>query len=172
MFAVRKRRTAEHIRADIAVRYVELLCARAGYVTSVPRQGGDYGIDIEIETFDERGFVESEEIKIQVKAAKRLARKANGREFAIRLDQRDLHHWLGGVLPVILVIYDQSRDRAYWSYIQRYFESHPKLSLKSQARKRTIGVKQSDLLTVRAIHRFARWKNEIVREANEAVKHA
>jgi hypothetical protein len=53
----RKRRTREHILEDLSVHHVEGHVLRCGWV--VERMEHDYGIDLEILTFDRVGQVEA-----------------------------------------------------------------------------------------------------------------
>ena len=56
MKAQRKRRTREHIIADLAVNHVERQALLCGF--TVERNRYDYGIDLEITPFDENGEIE------------------------------------------------------------------------------------------------------------------
>jgi hypothetical protein len=52
----RKRRTREHVIADLAVHHVEGHALRSGFV--LERVVHDYGLDVELYTFNHRGEVE------------------------------------------------------------------------------------------------------------------
>ena len=65
----RKRRTREHVLADIGSKYAAYLAALAGCITTPPSEGGDYGYDLYLETFDASGFIENEVVRLQVKAS-------------------------------------------------------------------------------------------------------
>src|SRR5258707_468692 len=82
MPAGKKRRTKAHVRADVALKYVQWICARAGFTTSDAPQGAYYGIDLSMQTFDRAGEVESEEVRFQVKAVSRLRFVKAGSEIA------------------------------------------------------------------------------------------
>ena len=53
---MRKRRTREHIIADLSVNYVERFTLRAGHVAD--RVFFDYGYDLTVRTFNANGEVE------------------------------------------------------------------------------------------------------------------
>ncbi len=72
----RKRRTREHIIADLSVHHIEGHVLRCGWL--VERMAHDYGIDLELHTFDRSGQVQPGEILLQLKATDRL-RVALGR---------------------------------------------------------------------------------------------
>lgn len=63
---VRKRRTREHIIADLSANHVERHVLLCGY--SVERVVHDYGIDFLLYTYGAAGDIEAETIKIQLKA--------------------------------------------------------------------------------------------------------
>jgi hypothetical protein len=171
MPAGRKRRTRAHIHADIALRYVQWTCAKAGFTTSDSPPGGDYGIDLSLQTFDRTGDIESEEVKIQVKSVSRLKFVNDGRQIAYAIDKRDLGNWLEQIFPVILVVFHPRTTTAYWVYVQRYFARNSLFPLKTRTHSRTIHLNTADELDVAAVRRFARWKNDIARQARRMKLH-
>ncbi len=62
----KKRRTREHIIADLSISHTERQALLAGF--AVQRIVRDYGIDLFIATYDRFGEVENGEIRIQLKA--------------------------------------------------------------------------------------------------------
>ena len=69
----RKRRTREHIIADLSVNHVERHVLLCGYV--IERIRHDYGIDVAIYTFNKKGEVEDDRILVQLKATDQLRRR-------------------------------------------------------------------------------------------------
>ena len=59
-------------------------------------------------------------VYIQVKATDRLPRLAGGKTISWPVSRRDLKLWLQETYPVILVVYDGQKDKAYWIHIQAY----------------------------------------------------
>jgi hypothetical protein len=84
----RKRRTREHILEDLSIHHVEGHVLRCGWV--VERMEHDYGIDLEIITFDRVGQVEAGTILLQVKATDRLRVRPAMTTVRFRLDRSDL----------------------------------------------------------------------------------
>lgn len=167
----RKRRTRQHVIADIGAKHVEYLAAKAGLTTLSVPMGADYGIDLTLNTFDANGFIENEAVRIQVKAAERLGPLKKSGTIAFRLLTGDLHHWLQELFPVILVLYDSSADVAYWEYIQRYFESLAGFSLKGMRPATTIHINPRHVLTIEAIKEFAKFKRSVIEQAGGKVSH-
>jgi hypothetical protein len=112
-----KRRTRQHIIADLAANHVERVVLLCGHTAERIRH--DYGIDMFVRTYDERGFVEPGYLLFQLKAAERLRHVAGGQQIAIRLETAHLRQWLDEPVPVILVVYDADSDAAYWLDVQQ-----------------------------------------------------
>ena len=98
--ANRKRRTREHIIADLSVNFVERQALLCGH--SVERWLHDYGIDLLLRTFSANGQVESGAIYFQAKATDHLKRVADT-YVAVTIKRADLRAWLTEPFPVILV---------------------------------------------------------------------
>jgi hypothetical protein len=113
---MRKRRTREHIIADLSINHVERFALRCGYVTD--RVLFDYGYDLILRTFDENGEVEPGFLFLQVKASDRPDYNQSKEFVSVRADQRDIIAWQLESVPVILVVYDAQEDTAYWIHIQ------------------------------------------------------
>ena len=113
----RKQRTRQHVIADLGVLHVEGFILAEGH--TVQRLYQDYGYDLAMFTYDERGYLERDALFIQVKASESLRRVRS--DFAFDLDVRDFNLWISQRTPVILILFDSSRQRAYWLPVQQYF---------------------------------------------------
>jgi Domain of unknown function (DUF4365) len=124
IFGPRKRRTRQHVIADQSVHHVEGFILSCGYAAE--RIYRDYGYDLVMATFDNRGYVEPGRVYFQIKASETL--NTTGGSYVYDVDIRDYNLWLNEQVPVILVLYDALRGKAYWQGIQRYFilEGTPK----------------------------------------------
>ena len=58
----------------------------------------------------------------QLKAAERLEKVGSNYVFA--LDKRDYNLWMMEVFPVFLILFDATRRRGYWLFVQHYFSEH------------------------------------------------
>jgi hypothetical protein len=158
LFGPRKRRTRQHVIADLSVNYVERFIIEAGHTAQ--RLGPDYGYDLVMFTYDEQGFVEPDSVFLQVKAAEVL--RASGPAYVFQLDIRDYNLWMMEKMPVILILFDATRRQAYWLDVQRYFHENaarqPKRGVKSvrvQVPKRQV-VNRRALAQIRGIKWEAR----------------
>src|SRR5438128_5255936 len=112
----RKRRTREHIIADLGVNHVEKCILECGW--TVQRFNPDYGLDLLITTFNRRGEIENGDVRLQIKATDSIKKAAGGNAIAVRLTWRDMIYWLNEPSPVILVVYDAKSDQAWWLHLQ------------------------------------------------------
>jgi len=115
--APRKKRTRQHVIAAQSVNYVERFIIDDGHTAE--RQFNDYGYDLVLSTYDEEGFAEEGTVYLQLKSSEKLT--ARGNSFVFDMDVRDYTRWMREPMPVMLVLFDASKRRAYWLYIQRYF---------------------------------------------------
>ena len=113
----RKQRTRQHVIADLSVHHVEGFILEAGHTAQ--RLTSDYGFDLILFTYDVQGYVEPGLALFQIKARETL--KERGPNYVFDLDIRDYNLWVQENMPVILVLFDASRKRAWWLHVQGYF---------------------------------------------------
>lgn len=165
----RKRRTREHVIADLSVNHVERQVLLCGY--TLERIRYDYGLDLILSTFTSLGEAEYGEIYLQVKSTDRLHLVAGGQAIAVRVDRADLFAWSRFLCPVILVVYDAQADTAYWLYIQAHLVRQPiHLSARS-ASSVTVHVPVVNVLDQAAIRTFARLRDRIHAQVGGRVQH-
>ncbi|HEV3440384.1 MAG TPA: DUF4365 domain-containing protein [Gemmata sp.] len=114
----RKQRTRQHVIADISVHYVEGFILEEGHTAQ--RLSSDYSYDLLLRTFDEEGYAEAGLVLIQLKAAESL--QMAGSDYVFDVDVRDYQLWIIEEMPVLLILFDASRRKAYWLAVQRYFQ--------------------------------------------------
>lgn len=155
---MRKRRTREHVIADLSVHHVEGFVLRCGW--TVERTRFDYGIDLIMRTYGPTGEVENGEVGLQLKATDTLPRSADGLKIPLRLEWRDLLFWLNESMPIILVVYDAVEDQAYWLNVQEYFRGQEWAKRATAATTVTVHVPISNVLDEAAVRLFARFRDE------------
>jgi hypothetical protein len=143
---------------------VERFILEAGH--TVQRLGSDYGYDLLMTTFDEHGYVEAGSVYFQFKAMETLA--ASGSDYVYDLDIRDYNLWIKEKLPVILILYDATRRRAWWLAIQRYFQDQVARGPKQGARTVRIRVSQRQVVNGRAIAKIRELKRIAIQQEFEA----
>jgi len=107
----KKRRTRQHMIADLAVNHVERSVLRCGY--TLHRIIHDYGLDAAITTYSANGEIENGVVWLQIKATDQVKRRKNDATANVRVHRRDLVYWSGELYPVILVLYDALADEAF-----------------------------------------------------------
>jgi hypothetical protein len=157
---VRKRRTPEHILADLSVNHVERQALLCGY--SVERMSHDYGIDLELFTYNSTGETEEGQILLQLKASKKFKIQSDNKSLILRIDRRDLVAWLAQPMPVILIAYDVKANRAYWLYLQSHFAKRKDFNLFAAGQEITVHVPLDNVVNPAAVRRFARFRNRVL----------
>jgi hypothetical protein len=163
----RKRRTREHIIADLSVHHVEGHVLRCGWV--VERIAHDYGIDLKMLTFDRSGQVQEGEVLLQVKATDRLRRRPAAESVPFRVARSDLISWRAERLPVILILYDARKDIAYWLYVQSYFHRLKGFNLFRAGETITVHIPLVNVVTPATVRKFARFRDLVVAQMQEVI---
>ena len=159
----RKLRTREHILADLSMNYVERQILLRGF--AVNRLHTDYGIDLLMLTNTDDGEIEVGQVLFQVKATDSLQVVGDGQDIACRIEVADLNSWRDECMPVILVLYDGQDDRAYWLYVQEYFDDSTGCGedrLMDQDSV-TVRIPKKNRLGRKAIERFRHFRDQRVK---------
>ncbi len=154
----RKRRTREHVIADLGVNYVERVVLLCGYTAE--RTTKDYGIDLTVETFDRRGEVEVGKIEVQVKATEVVATTTDGETVLFRVSIADLKRWLFELVPPILIVYDVQFEVGYWLDVQEYARAND-IDIVS-VRSATLRIPVANRWTPEAVRQLREVKNLLV----------
>jgi hypothetical protein len=117
--ASKPRRTRQHVIASQSRHYVEGFIIDKGYTAD--RRRDDYGYDLFMETYDDDGYIENGEIRIQLKATDRLIELKRADTLCIDIDAKHHELWTNELMPVFLILYDARERRAYWLHVQHYF---------------------------------------------------
>jgi hypothetical protein len=148
---LRKVRTPEHVIADLSYNFLERKVLQRGHWLDAPRN--DYGIDATMFHHNERGEVENGEVRFQLKATRRPKVSRNGVWIAQPVDARDLRYWYFEPYPVIVILYDAQRERAFWLHVQEYVDQHPEL-MESEAQSLTVRIPTRNKLHLFTIDRL------------------
>ncbi len=167
----RKLRTRQHVLADLSVNFVERQVLLRSF--AVNRMDSDYGIDLLMLTYEEDGAVESGHVLFQVKATDSPKLIQAGRSIACRIEVADLKAWQDEWMPVILVLYDGQRDKAYWLYVQQYLNDKNVAGedLLAEQDRLTVRIPRRNRLDRKAIERFRQFRNQHVELMKGAARH-
>jgi hypothetical protein len=155
-FSPRKQRTRQHVIADQSVNHVERFIIDEGHTAQ--RLEKDYGFDLILLTFDDQGYAEAGLVWLQLKAEETL--HLVGSSYVYDLDIRDYNRWMAEEMPVILVLFDAFRRKAYWCHVQSYFHEHPDRRPRKGAKSVRVRVPRRQLETRRAIARMRDLKED------------
>jgi len=164
----RKRRTSEHVLADLSVNHVERFILEEGHTAL--RGQSDYGYDLFMITHDEQGYAEPDFVRLQLKASANL--KAGRGGFVFDLDVRDYNLWMSEQMPVILILFDATRRKAFWLFLQQYFEQDASRCPKKGAKTIRVHVPKTQTFQRRAVARLRNWKQAVHQQLRVLVSHA
>ena len=99
---------------------------------------------------------------IQVKAAQVLHSVADGYVFDV--DIGDYNLWMIEEMPVILILFDASRRRAFWLFFQSYFREDAARRPKKTAKSVRVRVPKQQTVNRRAIAKMRDLKWEARRQ--------
>lgn len=156
----RKRRTREHVLADLSVNYVEKQALLCGF--GVDRVRLDYGIDLMVQTFNRRGEVENGWIPFQLKGTDRIKLVGGGSAVSCRIERADLRHWLNERQPVILTLYDARADVAYWLFVRGHFAGLAGFDMHRAPQRLSVAIPRRNVLDRAAMRHLARLKNDLL----------
>jgi len=156
----RKRRTREHIIADLGVNFVERQVLLSG--NTVERWVHDYGLDLVLFSYSADGEPESGMTLLQVKATDHLKTTSDGRFVTCRIERAHLRAWLTEPMPVILILYDAVNDRAFWLYVQTAFPGARRFQMARGSDRLTIRIPSSQKFDVIALTRLTAYGQRIV----------
>lgn len=160
MAIVRKRRTREHIIADLSVNHIERQVLLSG--DTVQRVGPDYGYDLFVFSHNDAGEQEPGEIRMQLKASDTPRALKAEPAISFPVSRTDLALWLFEPMPVLLIFYDAQADVAYWLFVQRYFEEINGFNLFAAPESVSVRIPRANVLDPDAIRLFSQYRREAV----------
>jgi hypothetical protein len=162
----KKRRTRSHVIADLSANYVEKFALENGF--SVERFRADYGYDLNIYTYDGRGEFENGFIYVQLKATDNLRINSKRATVSFQIDKRDYNLWNDEPYPVILIIFDSVKKKAYWLYFQKYFQDNT-IKIKSHTKSLSLSIPTRNKVHQKSLQRFKEFKNELLNQVKKMV---
>lgn len=159
----RKRRTREHVLADLSLNHLERFILEEGHTAQ--RTGSDYGYDLVMLTHDADGYAEPGLVYFQLKAAETLDVSAS--DYVYDVDVRDYNLWVREESPVILVLFDATRRRAFWLPVQKYFRDDTARRPKRGARSVRVRLPRRQVVNRRAIAALRDLKGQVLNRERE-----
>lgn len=156
----KKRRTREHVIADLAVNYVERAVLKCGW--TLHRIVHDYGLDACLTTYNSRGEVENGVVWMQVKATDQVQRLKQSPAIALRVARKDVLSWIGELYPVVLVVYDAATEQAYWYHVQAELRGGKVFEMARSGATLTMQIPLAQVIDELAIREFQLLKAQCV----------
>jgi hypothetical protein len=151
----RKRRTREHVIADLGVNHVEKCILQCGWTAQ--RFSPDYGLDLLMTTFNRRGEIENGDVRLQIKATDAIKVRHGQDAIGVRLEWRDVVYWLNEPLPVILVVFDAKASQAWWLHLQQSLREEGKSPARGATL--TVNIPLTNMLNTKAVRRFRKLRD-------------
>jgi len=165
----RPQRTREHIIASQSHNYIEKFFIDKGH--TVDRPGEDYGYDVIVNTFDDQGYAESGEIRIQLKASDNHNYIKNKTFISFGITRKHYELWMNELMPVFLVLYDAQEKKAYWLYVQEHFASDPSQKPKAGAQTLTLRVPVVNEFTEATVDYIRESKLKVLAQITGKIQH-
>jgi hypothetical protein len=166
--ASRPRRTREHVIAAQSVNYLEKFFIDKGH--TVDRPAEDHGFDLIVNTFDDEGYAEHGDIRIQLKASDSPDYSDDGSYASLSIKVQHYHFWIRQPMPVFLVLYDARKAVAYWLYVQSYFGIDPARGPKAGAESVTLRIPVANVFTATTVD-YARERKNLIVDQTSGIKH-
>ena len=158
----RKQRTRQQVLADLSVHHVEGFVLEAGHTAQ--RLTHDYGYDLLLTTYDERGYIEPGLVNVQLKSMESMA--ATKSAYVYDLDVRDYNLWAVESEPVLLILFDAARRKAYWLHVQSYFHQDAARRPKAGAKTVRVRVPTRQLVSGKAVLKWREIKRGTFNQAS------
>jgi hypothetical protein len=155
--------------ASQSANYVERFVVHQGHTAD--RSESDYGYDLFLFTYDDQGYIEPGLVYIQLKATDSLKGSADGTAWVFRVDTAHYNAWTAEPLPVFLVLYDAQRQRAYWLYVQQYFNADPSRRPRAGAQSVTVHIPKDQRFSRHTVGLMRRCKEDILGQIEGVVHH-
>jgi hypothetical protein len=165
----RKQRTRQHVIASQSANFIERFIIDAGHTAQ--RVEKDYGYDLLVSTFDEQGYLEPGLIYIQLKASDAPESTSSGVEYVFDLAIEDYNLWIEEPMPVLLVLFDAQKRRAFWLYMQRYFGPDPSRKPRKGAKTVRVFIPLQQRFGRRTVVLMRSWKRKILEQLQGRISH-
>jgi hypothetical protein len=163
------KRTRSHIIADLSENHFMRFILKEGHTCESTKS--DYGYDLILSTFSNKGEFENGSISIQLKATDklRLINQASTISFTIKRKHYTL--WKREPMPVILVVFDSVKERAFWLYFQDYLENKLTRKIKKNAASITVNIPIRNKLNRRSVKKLQTFKNNVLKQIDGKIIH-
>ena len=118
-----KLRTRQQIIEDLALNHIERQILLSGNVLE-RNKDDNYDYEGVIDLYNEQGQVSNLSLAVQLKSTDSIQLLSKNARFVIDLSKQDVERWLKTEIPVLLILYDDQQDIAYFTDLQTYFNEN------------------------------------------------
>lgn len=165
----RKKRTREHVIADLSLHHVGYQIVKCGFTIDVIRS--DYGYDGSIFTYNDQGEIENGTIFIQLKATDHIDRYKKRTGFWFRIAKKDIDLWQGEPFPVYLILFDTVSETAYWLYLQKYLKRNRITSTNMKGDSLVVSMDATQIVDAKSVRTWRAEKARVLAEIG-SISHA
>jgi hypothetical protein len=122
-------------------------------------------------TYDAHGYIESGLVYIQLKATDNIKESVDGNAWDFRMEIAHYNAWTSETLPVFLVLYDAQRQRAYFLYVQRYFEENASRRPRAGAQSVTVHIPKNQRFSRNTVRYMRNRKQAILNQMEGMMEH-
>jgi len=165
-----KRRTREHVIADLSENYVQRFFFERGHTCS--RVEPDYGYDFYVCTYDLKGYIENSWLYIQVKATDNIGKYSldDDEVFSFRVDIASYNQYVRETVPVYFVLFDAQKRQAHWINARTYFRDRAKTKkIKKTQKGVQIHVPRKNVMDLTVIDEMRQEKNVMAKRIQTAL---
>ena len=166
--ASRPKRTREHVIASQSQNYVEKFFIDKGHTVDRPT---DYGTDVLANTFDEHGYAENGDIRLQLKASDNLKLSTDKSYISFAIESKHYDLWLNEPYPVFLILYDATKAEAYYLYMQEYFTAGMSKKPRTNAETMTVRIPVKNRFTEHTVDYMRERKAAILQQIKGKIEH-
>ena len=141
----------------MSVNHVEYWALKCGYSVEIIKK--DYGTDLLVFTYNENSEFENGVIEMQLKASDKPNYSTTNKFISYPVNLADLKNWASEIFPFIFVIYDATKEEAYWLHIQDYFKNGKMGNYRTKSCTVRINTKQT--INASAMQELRKLKNRI-----------
>lgn len=167
--AIRPRRTHEHVIASQSHNYIEKFFIDKGHTVARPPE--DYGTDVMVNTFDQNGYAENGDIRLQLKGRSKFTYSKNGSHIRFQIEAKHYDLWLNEPYPIFLVLYDASKIIAYYLYLQECFTAGFARKPRAKATWMTVRVPVANAFTEQTVDYMRERKAAVLHQIRGRITH-
>lgn len=167
--SARKRRTRQHVLAELGANYTERVVLECGFTTLRIEEAE--GESLAMFTYTSDGELESGQVFLLPKGTEDVEPFLERGTIRWEVSRAEVEHWLAEPMPCMLVLYDAKTDTAYWSYLQAEFQNKVRSRMDDSEDTVTVRIEKRNMLSRDAVLQFVRYRDTILSKVDRMILH-